>query len=364
MNTSLDSKNSDLISVLKPYFKDNFNLARLKLICLFIEALCKVKTINYDRLATAFASEADKSSSYRRIQRFMSGFNFSMEMVAKLIFKLLPHQDKRTLIIDRTNWKLGKANINIFMLGVSYKNVAFPLMFKMLDKRGNSSCEERIELIRKYIDYFGLESIDCILADREFVGEKWIGFLNAEGIRYHIRIRNNFKVFLPSKNKEVKANWLFNSLKINEICHYDKIVELNGELVYLSAIKTVTREKGIELLILVSYNRPEESVEYYRIRWQIETLFKSLKTSGFNIEDTHVTILERLDRLLLLVMIAFTWAYLIGDHLDTECLKIKIKTHGRRAISIIKFGLDYVSKVLLTGVNKFKIDIYQFLSCT
>ena len=250
------------------------------------------------------------------------------------------------------------------MLGVSYKNVAFPLMFKMLDKRGNSSCEERIELIRKYIDYFGLESIDCILADREFIGEKWIGFLNAQGIRYHIRIRNNFKVFLPATNKEVKVSWLFNSLKINEVCHFHKIVNLNGELVYLSATKTVTREKGIELLILVSYNRPEESLEYYRIRWQIETLFKSLKTSGFNIEDTHVTILERLDRLLLLVMIAFTWSYLIGDHLDTKYKKITIKIHGRRAISVIKYGLDYLSRFLFSSINKYNIDIYDFLSCT
>lgn len=95
----------------------------------------------------------------------MADFDFSMEIVAKLIFKLLPKAEKRTLIIDRTNWKFGKANINIFMLGVSYKNVAYPLMFKMLNKRGNSSCEERIDLIKKYIEWFGINSIDCILAD-------------------------------------------------------------------------------------------------------------------------------------------------------------------------------------------------------
>ncbi len=364
MNTSLDSKNSDLISVLKPYFKDNFNLARLKLICLFIDALCKVKTINYDRLATAFTSVADKNSSYRRIQRFMSGFNLSMELVSKLIVKLLPFEAKRTLIIDRTNWKFGKANINIFMLGVSYKNVAFPIMFKMLDKRGNSSCDERIDLISKYINWFGIESIDCVLADREFIGQKWICFLNLNQIRYHIRIRNNFKVFLPTKNKEIMVSWLFNSLKINEVYHYPKIIYLNGELVYLSATKTVTREKGIELLILISFNKPKEALEYYKKRWQIETLFKSLKSSGFNIEQTHVTKLDRLDKLLLLVMIAFTWAYLVGDYLDIKIKAIKIKTHQKRAISVIKYGLDYLSRVLLSGFNKYKINIYQFLSCT
>ena len=133
---------------------------------------------------------------------------------------------------------------------------------------------------------------------------------------------------------------------------------------YLSATKTATRENGIELLILISYNRPQEALQYYRVRWQIETLFRSLKSSGFNIEHTHVTILERLDRLQLLVMMAFTWSYLIGDFLDEMCKPIKLKTHGRRAISVIKYGLDYLSKVLLSGVNKYKINIYQFLSCT
>jgi hypothetical protein len=65
------------------------------------------------------------------------------------------------------------------MLGVSYKNVAFPLMFKMLAKRGNSDTEERIALIKQYIEWFGKESIDCLLADREFVGSKWLAFFES-----------------------------------------------------------------------------------------------------------------------------------------------------------------------------------------
>lgn len=58
-----------------------------------------------------------------------------MIWIAKLIFSLLPEKELNYLSQDRTNWKFGDKNINILMLGVSYKNVAFPLMFKMLDKR-------------------------------------------------------------------------------------------------------------------------------------------------------------------------------------------------------------------------------------
>ena len=70
-----------------------------------------------------------------------------MELVAKLIFGLLPNKKSLTLVMDRTNWKLGQTNINVLMLGVSYKNVAFPLMFKFLEKKDNSNTNERIELI-------------------------------------------------------------------------------------------------------------------------------------------------------------------------------------------------------------------------
>lgn len=41
--------------------------------------------------------------------------------------------------MDRTNWKFGEANINILMLGITYKGIAYPLLFSMLDKRGNSN---------------------------------------------------------------------------------------------------------------------------------------------------------------------------------------------------------------------------------
>jgi len=38
------------------------------------------------------------------------------------------------LVMDRTNWKFGNSNIKILMLVVCYKNMAIPLIFKMLDK--------------------------------------------------------------------------------------------------------------------------------------------------------------------------------------------------------------------------------------
>jgi hypothetical protein len=364
MNTSSDNKDTALISVLQQHFKGEINLARVKLICLFISTLCKVKTINYDRLASGFDTVAKKGSSYRRMQRFMKDYDFPLKIVSSLIYNILPLKTDLVLILDRTNWKFGSNNINILMLGIGYKNIAFPLMFKMLDKRGNSDVQERIDLIKQYIDWFGKNTIDCILADREFVGGKWLAFLNDNQIRYSIRIRNNFKIFSYQKQKEIPAFWLFNNLKVGAFYHYPKIVELHGQKCYLSGKKTTDRTGKIEFLIIVSFNKSEQSLMYYKQRWQIESLFRALKSSGFNIEDTHVSDLKRLEKLFSLTMIAFAWCYKIGDYINEKIRKIEIKKHGRRAVSLFKHGLDCLSKYLYTKINPIQNCLYNFLSCT
>jgi len=358
--TNVCPKINELSSVLHTQFSGTLNLARVKLIALFICSLCKVQTVTFSKLANAFDCSAEPGSSLRRIQRFIASFSLDSDLIAQLIFGLLPNKNEKLILsIDRTNWKFGQLDINIFMLGIVYKGVAFPLLFTMLEKRGNSNTQERIDLINRFVSLFGKDCIDSLVADREFVGEKWIAYLNQENIRYHIRIRNNFKVFLPDKNKELKVFWLFNNLKIGEHKHYTKIVKLNNQLCYISGSRLI---KG-EFLIIISFNKPEQAKEHYKQRWQIEMCFKAMKSSGFDIENTHLNKIDRIEKLILLVMIAFVWCYKVGIYLH-HLNPIKIKKHGRKAKSIFKNGLDHVANSLLNTVNQNFIEIISFLSCT
>lgn len=363
MNTSNASKNSILLATLSQVFGDRMNLARIKFFGLFICALCKVQTVCFEKLAASFDTEARVDSSLRRIQRFMSDYLLDTNLIARLVFALLPHKPPYRLAMDRTNWKFGSSNINILVIAIVYQGVAFPVLIKMMPKFGNSSTNERIELMQCYIDLFGIDSIDCLLADREFVGEHWLGYLNLNHIRYHIRIRENFWVVIPRNGHHIKASWLFNHLKINQYEFLHGIVYVNGQLCYLSASKVKNKQGIPELQIIVSFNKPDQAQSVYKERWQIETAFKALKSSGFNIEDTHLTDIDRINKLFTLVLVAFVWAYKAGIFLDSFC-PIKIKKHGRKAKSLFKYGLTFLSNVLfLNDLDKFK-ECCNFLSCT
>ena len=106
------------------------NLARIKVMCMMICALCKVQ-----RVATAFDNEAEASSSLRRIQRLIAECVINTDLIAKLILKLIPVKGPYSLSMDRTNWKFCDTNINILAIGIIYEGMAFPIVFKMMDKR-------------------------------------------------------------------------------------------------------------------------------------------------------------------------------------------------------------------------------------
>jgi len=362
MTSRVEPKSSELVSIF--HAQTGWNLARTKFFVLMISALCKVQTVCFEKLASAFDSSADTSSSLRRIQRFMSTYVLDTDLVAKLIFSLLPHKPPYRLAMDRTNWKFGQQNINVLVIAVVYHGVAFPLMFRMLPKFGNSNTNERIELIERFIRLFGSASLDCLTADREFVGEHWIKYLNDNRIRYYIRIRENFWVVQPHNGKRVKASWLFSDLPLNGCRVNHRIVYLNNQLCYLSGSKVKDKEGKPELQIVISFNKPEDALNIYKERWQIETAFRALKTSGFNIEDTHLTEIERIEKLFALVIVAFTWAYLVGDYLHRYIKPIPIKKHGNKAKSLFKYGLTYIATVLLNALFQDDIDIFKFLSCT
>ena len=362
MSINHGSKNNEISNTLVTFLEKNINLAHIKLISLFIVALCKAKTVCFSLLSTAFDSPAKSSSCLRRIQRFFAEFDLDRDLIARVIFRLLPMKGPLCLAIDRTNWQFGQTDINIFMLAVVHDGVAYPLLFSMLPKKGTSNTKERIGLLERYIRLFGSESIDCLLADREFVGERWVKRLNDNHIRYHIRIRENFRVLIPKTGRWVRVSWLFTDLRVGEAKCLHKIYYVNGQACYLSASRVKGRDGRPELQILISYNRPEESLDSYKNRWQIETMFKAMKSAGFNIEDTHLTDLHRIGKLLLLVMIAFVWCYNIGELVRLKYNPIRILKHGRKAKSIFRYGLDIVTEFLLRGRNEYKIPIFDLLS--
>lgn len=221
------------------------------------------------------------------------------------------------------------------MLSIVHKGIAIPIYWELLDKRGNSNSIERIELIQQFIEQFGKDKIDCILADREFIGKDWFEWLDKENISFCIRIKKNNKI--PNHNGEmVQAHQLFRNVSKHETFILGRIVTIHGCNVRLTA----RRNNKNELVIVASNHFSEfQAIELYAKRWEIETLFSCFKGRGFNLEDTHLTNQDRMKKLVAIFSIAFCWCYKIGIQQNKET-PIKLKNHDRPSMSLFRLGLN------------------------
>src|SRR5262249_13916040 len=137
--------------------------------------------------------------------RFFRYFELNYAVIAVFVVKLLGLAQPWVITIDRTNWKFGKKDINILTLGIAYKGVAFPLIWMILDKKGNSNTAERKALMEEYIKLFGTASILYLCADREFIGKKWFNYLRRNKIDFRIRIKES--TLVPNARGEKRNAW-------------------------------------------------------------------------------------------------------------------------------------------------------------
>ncbi|MGG6265466.1 IS4 family transposase [Leptolyngbya sp. AN03gr2] len=334
--------------------------ARLSFLAAFLIALFRVKTINFSELATGFAGNAQTDSHYKRLQRFFRDYELDYAEIAEAVVALMAIPEPWTLSIDRTDWQFGDCVFNILMLGVVHEGVAFPLVWCLLDKRGNSNTNERIELFNQFLQRFGDRKIACLTADREFVGKAWFGYLLQDPLTpFRIRIRENHKLSNGRTSRKVRG--LFVDLQRGQTKVLRHKRRLWGHWVYIAALRL---ENG-ELLVVATQSAPKSAIADYAKRWGIETLFGMFKTRGFCLESTHLTDPERLSKLLALLSLALCWAILIGEWLH-QLKPLTIKKHGRRAKSIFRYGLDHLRNIVLNFERKASefMQVLQFLSCT
>lgn len=77
-------------------------------------------------------------------------------------------------------------------------------------------------------------------------------------------------------------------------------------------------------------------------------MFAALKSRGFNLEETHLTAPDRVQRLIGLLALAFGWTHLAGEKRAAREGPPPEKTHGRRARSLFRYGLDGLQSILTT----------------
>jgi hypothetical protein len=337
-NPMLYSK--ELKAALQPHF--TWHGARLTFLSLFLIALFKVRSVNLSDLCLGFEGTAKSQSSLKRLSRFFRQFEVKDEEIAQIVVNWMKIPQPWVLSLDRTTGKVGKTWHNMLVLGMVQEGMAYPILWEMLEKKGNSDQAERMDLLNRFTRLFPKAEVSYIAGDREFVGQAWTRYLLLEPLlSFRLRIRATDQVVRDGVSQSVRV--LFSALQPGEAQILTGACTVWGCRVTVAALRL---PDGNLLAVIAPANTPE-IIQDYGQRWAIETLFGAFKTRGFCLESTHFQDPERLSKLFALLTLALCWAMQTGIF-EAAHSPIPLKNHRRKTKSIFRTGLDHLGSIPLS----------------
>lgn len=173
-------------------------------------------------------------------------------------------------------------------------------------KKGHFPEEVHIDLLRALANMLlelGIEERIIILGDGEFDGDKWVKFIESKKWEYVLR---------TSLDRKVSNNGDTFPLSLLPIDAYSDCGFALFGVNNSHAILWKGKHYKEPIPLITNMEVAKMACRYYKQRFAIETLFKDIKSNGFNIHKVKIKDPARIQNLLIVVALAFLFAFVIG----------------------------------------------------
>lgn len=245
------------------------------------------------------------SLSHDQLYRTLRLGNPIVIVISKVLLRLvlmLSAKEKGWLIVDDTllaktfgsllpgldflhNASTGQFTKGLSMVTIAWTNgrITIPLSFKFWFSKNviDSGYKTKIQLsqdliadLSEYIDVKG------VLLDGLYASKNMMKFLNARSINFEMRMASNRVIDLPN-GKRMKIRDLRSLRPMRNARSRTIAAKWNGINVYLTSEIRINKRGGKSVVFLVSnYNAHSKNhVEAYKLRWNIEMIFRTSKQS-------------------------------------------------------------------------------------
>ena len=317
------------------HLKSQLSKSEYLFILILLSLLQTIKEVNLEKLANALSIPIKFESRRKRIQRFLSLPNLTIDKIWFPIVKIwlstyFTTEQLIYVVIDRTNW----SRINFLMISIVWDKRSFPIYFELLPKLGSSNMNEQKTALSSVMPLLKNYNI-CILGDREFCSVKLAKYLQSLGVYFCLRLKKN-EFIEVKKEIWIQLNNLGLAPGFSFFLQGVKVTKTRGFLSCNVACKWQRKVKGITpkegWFILTNFDGIELAISAYKKRFDIEEMFRDFKKGGYNLEDTKVEG-KRLISLVLLIAIAYTSSTIQGQQIKRQGIQnyvARVKESGRR----------------------------------
>jgi len=319
--------------------------AHILTMAMMITGIIRSRQVQLRKIAEKVSYGQKQTSLIDRFRRFVNNRHIESQVQYNpFVIRILQGLSQRELYLLIDSSKIGSGNLTL-MVSVYYQHRALPLAWVTYKgRKGHSSQAVQLELLRTVQSSLATGCQVTLLGDGEFDGSEVIDFLQKEAKwDFTCRCDESTLVFFQGKWSPLTQ----------------LPVENGKDGFFPNLLFTQSRQVG-PLHILAVWIHSEQrhwffvtsapdlntAKRWYKKRFTTETLFSDVKKRGFHLADTRLKKTERVDRLLLVTVIAYIFTIWFGiDSLQTKTYLQLVRTDDLY-LSLFQLGLIYLDYLL------------------
>lgn len=279
--------------------------SRVTSLCKLVYAIISSRHCSLKHLGEYLPDFTDLESRIKKSKRFLQSKytdfdTFYLPVLNHLLSRLSVHE--MILMIDGSEVGNG---CTALMVSLKWRNRALPLCWIVRKcKKGHLPVSAHLEVLGCLASLIPQGKV-ALLGDGEFDSPELQAFCESQGWQYVLRTAKN-TIVSPDPNPD--GGFAVESLYPMEGHDYwfSEALYFTKRLYGPVAVMVWHSPKHCDPLYLVSNMEwPKDLMDYYSKRFLIETMFRDIKSSGFNIHKVRVKDPAMMNNLLMIVCIAY-----------------------------------------------------------
>lgn len=328
----------------------DLRLSRIRVLALVSLGMLWASSVQLPQIAAHLPLPVQQLSTERRLRRWLA--NRHMPVVSTwqpLVAALLARHGQRELLLvfDPTPYR---DQATVLMLGLVVHKRVLPVAWHVVPGQSawsHSTWSYLSRLCRRVAAVLPADTQVTLLLDRGLVGAEVVDLCRELGWHYVMRLSVDARqgVHVRLSDGRLLPAW---ELVAGPGQRWQGPVALFQRDGWRRAQLTIHWSRDYDHPWVLLSSRPAglSRIAEYRRRTQVEAFYADCKSRGWKLETSKLRDRNRLNRLLLALVLALWWCHLLGQQVIRRGLRRQFDRSDRRDLSVVRLGRQWMVWIL------------------
>jgi hypothetical protein len=327
-------------------------------VSLMVTGLVRSRSVQQKEIASEVPLRTQDRSFEQRQRRFLMNERVDVDQVYALFVRPFMQACKGHMIPIILDGSAAGYHCQMLMAAVGYQHRALPLTWLARQgHRGHFLAAHHLDVTRRAAALVPEDTDVVLLGDGEFGNVPLADDATRRGWFFVFRTCCDDTIWLDGEQHTLGEF----RVQPDEVLWLESVHWTTEQFGPVNIVVTWNEDEQAPMYLVTNFDLPDETLYWYRRRFWIEPMFRDDKSMGLHLHTSHLRDPKRMERLLLIVSLAYLWILFLGT-LVVFCGAVRhIDRADRRDCSLFSYGLKWLRRLLKLDLH-LPVQFYPYPS--